>query len=91
MRRLLADQISLINDLSQRHAALDDRRVRALDRLRSLWMHLQGLRARRVIEDADAAEITARIRAACVNVAHLNTALDEVNALTQQTATTPAS
>jgi predicted Ser/Thr protein kinase len=89
MRRVLTDQLALIHDLSRRYAALDERRGQALERLRSLWMHLQGLRARQAMQDADGAEITARIRAACANVAHLNAAFDEVNALTHGPVTTP--
>jgi serine/threonine-protein kinase len=82
VRALVAEQLALIEDLSRRYAAIEARRDAAVDRLRTLWMHLAGLRARRVMEAADAAEITDRIRALCSTVGHLNTALDELNALT---------
>jgi hypothetical protein len=82
MHDLIASQLALLEDLRQRQATLEERRAQAIDRLRTLWLHLAGLRARRVLEDADAAEITGRIRALCSDVEHLNTAIDELNVMT---------
>jgi tRNA A-37 threonylcarbamoyl transferase component Bud32 len=83
MRDLVRQQLDLIKDLEQRQRALEERHAAGFARLQTLWLQLKSLRARKVLESAEAAEITGRIRALCSNVGHLKSAIDEVNALTR--------
>jgi hypothetical protein len=83
MRELVLQQLELTRGLERRQRDLEERYETWIARLHTMWLQLRMLRAQRVAESSEAAEITGRIRALCANVGHLNAAIEEVNVLTQ--------
>jgi predicted Ser/Thr protein kinase len=70
LRPLLTNQLELLHSLARRTEGLVQRRARVLDTVRTLWLQLVNLRAMRSADEAQATEITGRIRALCASVAH---------------------
>jgi len=68
MRKLYASQLELLRRLEQQRLDAESRRTRYAELLRTLWLQVASLRAQVAAENADAGDVSGRIRAICYGV-----------------------
>jgi predicted Ser/Thr protein kinase len=67
-RALLVHQRELQHRLNQRLAAVNDRRARLLDLLRTMWLQLANLRAEAARDAVEVTEVSGRVKALCIEI-----------------------
>jgi hypothetical protein len=70
MRKLYASQLELLRRLDTQRADAESRRARYTELLRTLWLQVASLRAQVAADNAQATELSGRIRAICRSVEH---------------------
>ncbi len=80
IRKLYASQLELLRQLAQRRLDAESRRARYAELLRTLWLQVASLRAQVAADNAQAVDLSGRIRAICASVEY------EVHGLREATA-----